>query len=184
MLTRKLALVLTPVLATTGFLATSAPAQADPTPGITCTGWTYTTYTPGLTDTVQPTTVVDEGNLNIITDHSPTGSCLAVGSAATAGSRDVTALIDLSCTQLITETGTETVAWNDGRSTSFPFTASVLRGLSNTVITETGTVTAGEFSGDHVVETFTALNLAFAACLTPAGVTSLDYADVITITPL
>ncbi|GAB2690893.1 hypothetical protein [Kitasatospora kifunensis] len=184
MFTRRLALILTPALAATGLLATAAPAHADLTPAITCTGWTYTTYTPGLTDTVHSTTVVDDGDLDIIDAHSPTGSCLPVGSAATAGSRDVTALLELSCTQLITETGTETVDWNDGQSTSFPFTATVVRGLSNTVITETGTVTAGEFSGDHVVETFTALNTAFAACVTPGGVTSLDFADIITITPL
>jgi len=41
------------------------------------------------------------------------------------------------------------------------------------VLTETGVVSAGEFSGDGVVETFTAANPAF-----------LDFATVLTITPL
>jgi hypothetical protein len=163
-------------------VAAAAPAHASNS-GISCTGWTFTTYTPGLTNTVQSTTVVVDGDLNVIDDHSPTGSCLAVNSSATAGERDVTAVLDLSCTQFIVETGVETVDWNDHQATSFPFSANVTRGLSNTVITETGEVTSGEFSGDKVVETFTAPNLAFANCNTPGGVTSLNYATVLTIIP-
>jgi hypothetical protein len=45
-------------------------------------------------------------------------------------------------------------------------------------------VDSGEFDGDHVVETFTAPNLAFTDCSTAKGVTSLDYATVLTISPL
>lgn len=159
-----------------------APAIANASAAsIICTGWTYTTYSPGLTNTTKSTTVVDDGNLNIIDTHSPTGSCLAIGSSASAGERNVTAQLDLGCTQLITESGVETITWNDGQSTSFAFTATVTRGLSTTVVLETGTVTSGEFSGASVVETFTAPNLAFADCGSPGGVTALDFATAITI---
>jgi hypothetical protein len=164
-------------------LAVSAPAQAA-TATISCTGWSYTTYTPGLTNTVRPTTVVVDGDLNVIDEHSPTGSCLAVGSSATAGERDVTALLDLSCNAVLAETGVETIGWNDGQSTSFSFTATAAHVGSNTVLTETGTVVSGEFAGEKVVETFTAPNLAFTDCATATGVTALDYATVITILPL
>lgn len=163
--------------------AGSAPAHAAAAT-ISCTGWTYTTYSPGLTDTVRPTTVVDQGNLNVIGPHSPTGSCLALGSGASSGTRDVTALLDLSCNAILTENGVETIDWNDGQSTSFWFTATAAHVGSNTVLTETGVVVSGEFAGEHVVETFTAANLAFADCDTAAGVTSLDYATVLTILPL
>jgi hypothetical protein len=159
-----------------------APSSASASiASILCTGWTYTTYTPGLTNTTKSTTVVDDGNLNVIDTHSPTGSCLAIGSSASAGERNVTAQLDLSCTQLIVESGVETIDWNDGQSTSFEFSATVTRGLSTTVVLETGTVTSGEFSGATVIETFTAPNLAFAACGTPGGVTALDFATVLTI---
>ena len=161
----------------------AAPAHAGSAASITCTGWTYTTYDPGLTNTVQSTAVVDEGYYNVITDHSPTGSCLAFGSSASSGQRDVTAQLDLSCNAILTETGVETIAWNDGQSTSFPFTADAAHVGSNTVLTETGVVSSGEFLGDDVVETFTAPNLAFLDCDTATGVTSLDYADIITILP-
>jgi hypothetical protein len=164
-------------------VAVSAPAHAA-IATISCTGWTYTTYSPGLTNTVEPTTVVDEGRLNVIGPHSPTGSCIALGSSASAGQRDVTALLNLSCNAILTETGVETIVWNDGRSTSFSFTATAAHIGSNTVLTETGVVDSGEFAGEHVVETFTAANLAFADCATAGGVTSLDYATVLTITPL
>ena len=160
----------------------SAPAHAVNLAQIYCTGWTYTTYNPGLTNTVQTTSVVDEGYYNVITDHSPTGLCAAAGSAATSGERTVTASLQLSCNAILTETGVETIVWNDDRSTSFTFTAEAAHVGSNTVLTETGTVTSGEFLGDNVVEQFTAPNLDFAACDTPGGVTSLDYADVLAIT--
>ncbi|GAA2102885.1 hypothetical protein GCM10009759_37790 [Kitasatospora saccharophila] len=164
-------------------LSAGAPAQAAPAllATVNCTGWTYTTYSPGLTHTVRPTTVTVDGNLNVTGPHSPTGSCLAVGSTASAGERDVTALLELSCDQLLTETGTETVRWNNGTSSSFPFTATVVRGLATTVITETGTVTSGEFLGGTAVETFTAPNLDLLACDRPGGASALNFATVLTI---
>ena len=165
-------------------VAASAPAQALSLATISCTGWTYTTYSPGLTNTVQPTTVVDQGRLNVTGPHSPTGSCIAVGSGATSGTRDVTAKLNLSCNAILTESGVETIKWNDGQSTSFSFTATAAHEGSNTVLTETGQVTSGEFYQQHVVETFTAPNLSFTDCATATGVTSLDYATVLTIAPV
>jgi hypothetical protein len=161
--------------------ALASPADAS-TASIVCTGWTYATYAPGLTNTTQSTTTVVDGNLNVVNAHSPTGSCLAVGSTATAGTRNVTAQLDVGCTQLLVETGVETINWNDGQSTSFTFSANVTRGLATTLIVETGTVTSGEFNGANVVETFTAPNTSFLACGTPGGVTSLDFLTTIAIT--
>ena len=181
---RPLALVGLLALAVGDVALVSAPAHADALATITCQGWTYTTYDPGLTNTVEPTAVVDQGYYNEINSVSPSGGCLAIDSGATAGQRNVQATLDVSCNAVLTETGVETIDWNDNRSTSFTFTAEAAHVGSNTVLTETGTVTAGEFLGHHVVETFTAPNLDFLACDTAAGVTSLDYADVLEILPL
>ena len=164
--------------------ARPVPAHAADLAQIYCTGWTYTTYAPGLTNTAQTTSVVDEGYYNVITPVSPTGLCAAIGSTATSGTRDVSATLDIGCNAILTETGVETITWNDGESTSFPFTATAAHVGSNTVLTETGTVTSGEFLGDNVVEQFTAPNLDFVACDTATGVTSLDFLDVLAITPL
>jgi len=168
-----------PAHAVGGARAASAANAAT----ISCTGWSYTTYSPGVTKTVRPTTVTVDGDLGLTDDHSPTGTCLALGTAASAGERDVTAQLTLGCNELLTETGTETITWNDGQSTSFQFTATAAHTAATVVLTETGTVTSGEFLGEHVVETFTAPNTAFLACATPDGVTSLNYATVLTILP-
>ena len=70
-------------------LAAAAPAHASSS-AIFCVGWTFATYTPGLTNAVQPTTATVDGDLNVIDDHSPIGICLGINSSATAGERDVT----------------------------------------------------------------------------------------------
>ncbi|HYS42306.1 MAG TPA: hypothetical protein VEO01_42345 [Pseudonocardiaceae bacterium] len=178
---RELALLAGVVGLALGSVVAAVPAYAS-TATISCTGWTHATYAPGLTNTAKSTSVVVDGDLNVIDEHSPTGSCLALGSSASAGERDVTAQLDVGCTQLIVETGVETINWNDGQSTSFSFSANVTRGLSNTILLETGTVTSGEFAGDSVVETFTAPTIAFLGCGTPGGVTALDFVTVIAIT--
>ena len=81
----------------------------------------------------------------------------------------------VSCTQIISLTGTHTIAWNDGQSSTIPYTANIVRGNSTS---------SGEFSGDSVVQTYTALNTAFAACGSPGGLPSLDLALTLTITGL
>ena len=48
----------------------SAPAHADAAT-ISCTGWSYTTYSPGLTNTVRPTTVTVAGRRTPSTRTAP-----------------------------------------------------------------------------------------------------------------
>ena len=68
--------------------AGTAPARASVLgSGISCTGWTHGTFTPGLTNNPQPISMVLDVDLNVIDAYSPTGSCLATGSAATEGRR-------------------------------------------------------------------------------------------------
>ncbi len=163
--------------------AAASPARAA-VAGISCTGWQYDTYAPGMTNTLQPTTVVLDGDLNVIDDHSPTGSCVAVGSSATAGQQDQTLpLLDISCTQLFVVSPPQTIQWNDGQASTFTGTATTVRGASNTVLTDTGTVVSGEFTGDVAVFTLVAPNTAFADCGTLGGVTALDFAATLTFAP-
>lgn len=161
-----------------------APAARAGVAGISCSGWQYDTYMPGITNALQPTTVVLDGDLNVIDGQSPTGSCVAVGSSATAGEQDQTLpLLDISCTQLFVVSPPQTIAWNDGEASTFTGTATTVRGASNTVLTDTGTVVSGEFTGDAAVFTLVAPNIAFADCGTPGGVTALDFAATLTFTP-
>lgn len=159
----------------------AAPAHAA-SASISCTGWQYNTYTPGLTNTLQLTTIVLDEDLNVLDSHSPTGSCIAVGSSATSEQADLSFMADDACTQLVTQSPmTETFNWNDGQTSTVSASGVEVRGASNTVITYTGTVTAGEFSGDSFLETLTAPNTAFTKCSSPHGVTSLDFAETVTM---
>jgi hypothetical protein len=55
-------------------------------------------------------------------------------------------------------------------------------GVSAAMGRQSGTATSGEFTGDTVVETFTAPNIAFVDCGTPGGVAALDFVTAIAIT--
>ena len=61
----------------------AAPAHASVS-GISCTGWQHATYDPGATNTEQVSMVTYDDYLNIINEYSPTGSCVAIGSTASA----------------------------------------------------------------------------------------------------
>jgi hypothetical protein len=181
MIGRRLSLFVAMIALVVSTAALAAPAHAA-IASISCTGWQYDTYSPGLTNRLQSTTVVLDEDLNVLDGHSPTGSCIAVGSRATAEEADLSFTANDSCTQLVIQSPmTETFNWNDGRTTTVSASGVEVRGLSNTVITYTGAVTSGEFSGDSFLETLTALNTAFADCSRPGGVGSLDFAETVTI---
>jgi hypothetical protein len=109
---------------------------------------------------------------------------VAVGSAATAGQEDqVLPPLNRSCTQLLVTSPPLVFSWNDGRSSTITGTGVVTHAAGQVVITDTGTVTSGEFAGDSAVLTLTAPDADFLACFTPGGVTTLDFAETLTITP-
>jgi hypothetical protein len=161
----------------------AAPAHASVS-SITCTGWQHDTYTPGLTNNLQLITISIDDDLNVIDDNSPAGSCVAAGSAASTGQQDRTFTAEAACTQFAVYSETDTYSWNDGQSSTLDLSDVAVNAGSTTVITLTGTVTSGEFSGDKAVLTLTAPSTAFANCFTPGGVTTFDFAETLTITPL
>jgi hypothetical protein len=169
-------------LAPAVLVAASADAAS---PSITCTGWDHDTYNPGVTNIAQPVAITTDEDLNVIDAYSPTGSCVAIGSSATAEQVDGTATAEKSCLQFVSgQNVTYMYNWNDGQSSTASVSQSFVRGAVLTVITYTGTVTSGEFKGDSVVETLTAPSTAFLNCFTSSGVTVLDFATSLTITGL
>lgn len=161
----------------------AAPAHAAVS-GISCTGWQHDTYDPGATNTEQVTTVTFDDYLNIINGNSPTGSCIAIGSTASAGEQGGSFTGDVSCNGISTHMESDTYSWNDGHSTTMELSAQVAIVGSNTVITLEGTVTSGEFSGGSVLLTLTAPSVDFADCSTPGGVTAFEFAETLTIVAL
>src|SRR5581483_3136687 len=115
--------------------------------------------------------------------NAGTSASRASRAAQAARSGQLHARLDISCTQLFVVSPPQTIQWNDGQASTFTGTATTVRGASNTVLTDTGTVVSGEFTGDVAVFTLVAPNTAFADCGTLGGVTALDFAATLTFTP-
>ncbi|MFD5560813.1 hypothetical protein [Kitasatospora griseola] len=172
----RFALPATAALAAAALFAPAAPAHADVIQ-VVCGGSQTTTYTPGLTNTPQ---TVQRSGTNI---HTPCVSTLPPFSFS--GSTSFTSTTTLSCLSLTeANTGTDVIAWTTGRTSTFAYNRTVTIVQGQTVVTLTGSITAGDFAGATAVETITSVNLDLTACVTPQGVTSTYGVSELTITGL
>jgi hypothetical protein len=143
-----------------------SPSAAPAAPGdLTCTENESVSYSPGLLNTRRP---VDVSVNNIL-------SCTSLTEPAVTGGHVQATIrgLNRSCTDLgASGSGSYTITWNTGETSSISYNRSANYVLGTLVIVENGTVTAGKFTGDsttHVVELLT-LNL--LACLTEPGLTT------------
>jgi hypothetical protein len=126
-------------------------------------------FTPGLAATQRAVSYTFTGNLALC--QSTLGdSTIHTATVTASGSGPM-----VGCTGGAT-TGTATLAWNNGQTSTLAFTTS---GALNAVVV-TGRITAGEFAGHavHSVLAFTVANP--AACNTPAGVTTATFSGATT----
>jgi len=169
------ALALTLGAAVPASAATSTPTLSV-TPTLTCLGSTTSSYSPGLTN--QPRTVT-------VRSASTFAPCVGVPAGYTA-TASLNATRRLSCTDLLdlSSTGSSTLRWSKGGASVFSYTRTATRNELTTVVTFTGTITSGQFTGATVVETATALNTDLNACQTSAGLTTLGYTEQLVVTGL
>jgi hypothetical protein len=144
---------------------------------VTCVGTEPTTFTPGLLLTTQTGTIHSETHLdNCVSTSDPTlGSGYAV--------IDVT--VPLSCLNNVSVFGprTETITWNNGQSSTLVFTQEVSAVVGvQFILTSTGTVTSGQFTGKTAVAQRVGPTLNLLNCLAPPGVTSRTQVVVLEIT--
>jgi hypothetical protein len=132
---------------------------------LTCTESESVGYTPGLLNSARPVDVAVDNALSCLSLSDPGVTRGTVTATVPAVTR--------SCTDLAAATsGSYPVSWNNGRTSTISYHRSASYVLGTLVITETGTVTSGEFAGDtsvHVVELRT-LNL--LDCLSEPGLTA------------
>jgi hypothetical protein len=96
--------------------------------------------------------------------------------------RDRGDLRTLDCNSILTTTtGVKTYRWNDGTTSRFEYSRTGTRVLSQTVVTFTGTITAGKFAGSSAVETNVGVSLGVLDCLAPGGVTHVDFTALVEI---
>jgi hypothetical protein len=164
-------------------LVHSASAHALSLESLACEGNHHTSYDPALTNTPQTMTITTDEAFGL--DSPNVGACIVVGAPITGGTRHLVSTLTLSCTQLLSNNpNIYTYLWNTGASSTVNYQiVEVIRGDSETVLTRTGSVTAGFGSGDTAVSTTTFVNTALDACFT-TGVTELSGPGTLAFTPI
>lgn len=116
--------------------------------------------------------------------HAALGVCASLTQPQiTSGSSSGNVTVTLDCLDLLsTTTGTQTFRWSDGQSSTLSFTRTVTNVNGQTVITLTGPVTAGLFTGRTAVFTVTEPALDLTACQSPQGLTSQAGVTTLAIT--
>ncbi|MFD3739561.1 hypothetical protein ACFWVB_37580 [Streptomyces microflavus] len=152
-------------------------AHADPV-AVACVGSGTATYNPGIKNSQQTGTVSFTESLSC-TQTLP----LPIGQYNGTASETLSAVY--SCTSLLggrDTTATRVISWAGISQTStFTYTSDVQRTASQTVITETGLITAGRYNGAAATHVIVFANPAIEDCGTLSGVTSLTGATQFTI---
>ncbi|MGM1060673.1 hypothetical protein [Saccharothrix sp. Mg75] len=157
-------LFVTTALIVSSLLFPASPAHAAPV-DLLCTEDESVSYSPGLLTAPRP---VDVDVHNVL-------SCTSLTDPAVTGGyvRATVRGLNRSCTDLAASgSGSYTITWNTGETSTISYSRSATYVLGTLVMTETGTVTGGKFTGDsstHVVELLT---LDLLSCLTEPGLTT------------
>lgn len=148
-------------------------AHADPV-DLACVGTRTVTWSPGLTLVERDVTT------NISTIY---GSCTSpVAPEITSGTSFGSFQETSSClTGLQPAAGQTTIHWNTGETSTFSFNVTITRVGGNAVITSTGAITAGKFTGSTAEQVVTNATLDTLDCLQPGGVTSATGALTFTV---
>ena len=168
-----MALAVLSMLASTWVAAT--PAQAGGALDLTCQGTQTVNFTPGLLLT--PKQVIFKASDDFT-------SCVSVPDPSIkSGTYTSTAQALLSClTVLQPGTGTKTFTWSNGQTSTFTHSSTVLQVAGQTLMTLTGTITAGKFMGDTAVQVITIASTNPLGCVASPGVTSAQGTSTLVIT--
>lgn len=129
---------------------------------LTCVGGEVADYRPGLQLLPRQVDVEVAGTL---------GGCVGAVTGGTYGSRFPAVL---SCATLLAQLdGTRTFHWNDRSTSTFTYRRILTNLGGQTLVTFTGTITAGRYAGATAVEQVVFASLDTLRCLTPAGLTTL-----------
>lgn len=157
--------------------AAGAVAAADASALTVCAGTSELAISPPLTNT--PTVSRMTTRTSFVTCRSTSDPTLTGGGAASTLPE-----VSRQCTDLLqSRRGTRFYRWDNGQTSTFSYTDTFAWVLGNLVVTQTGTIVAGEFTGSSVLATVTLVPDPLLGC-TPlgAGVSSLIGPHTVTIT--
>ncbi len=139
---------------------------------LSCVGTETDTYDPPVTLTPQMTTIHVVGNLPLC----------PLGGSVSSVRWDYSTSNMKSCVDLLTpNSGTMKLLYNDGLTSDFTYTTTITVVGGNNVVTQTGTITAGEFAGAtaEAVKTQLAIDpLCIGGIASSAGATTLTIVSV------
>jgi hypothetical protein len=132
------------------------------------------TYSPGILLTARTVTI----HRNLIL-----GPCVSLEDATlTSGTSTGNTSREVSCLGVVEpQSGTNTINWNNGQSSTFTYNQVVNDLLGQTTLTATGTITAGEFAGHTAIRQATGPSINLLDCLSEPGITSRFYLVQFTI---
>jgi hypothetical protein len=175
---RRLILLMSATLLGLGALAGIAvtPAHAAGLLDVTCAGTESATYSPGLLLVPRPVTIASSKILS---------TCVSTDPTLTAGISDSVLHEVRGCLSVDNaSSGIAELVWDNGQASTFAFNATASNPLGEAVVTLTGTITFGEFTGDTAVMVIASATLNVPACLFPPGVTSTSGVVTLEITGL
>jgi hypothetical protein len=145
---------------------TSSPSHLDAaTTDATCDGTITVTYSPGLTSTHRNTHVKDDEKLSSCTS---TDATLKSGSSQHESDDP-----NLSCKPSTTVSNPQAhrkvITWNNGKTSTFEYKTQATQVRGDRKATHTGTIVAGEFTGDSAVGTTDMPDHNPASCDTAQG---------------
>ncbi|MFJ3176711.1 hypothetical protein ACIPJK_39215 [Streptomyces roseus] len=166
MLNRRLSAALIALVPAAALLMAAPPASAG-APDLTCLPLSSETviYDPPIDSTVTDT------DLSIDTNYGP---CTSTSNpSVTSGSRHIDITLPRSCSQILqTAPTTYTITWNTGQTSTITGTRTNTLSGAVLVVTVNGSVTAGLFSGDTVVQTISGVVPGLPGCLLGLGTVS------------
>jgi hypothetical protein len=162
-------------------LALTAPSAAAL---VVCRGSGQQTYTPGITNSVGNVNVTDR--LRIGTFDNPLLPCTGLGVRASGGRVDLAYPKEVSCTDPFSPASTTSlvITWDTGATSTYTNSSTITQANGQAIVTSTGRMTAGLYSGHAVIGVITYLELSageLLACATPEGLTNSNSLIELTI---
>jgi hypothetical protein len=145
-------------------LVPAASARVDTTRRLglaTCEGSQTVAYSPGMS--LKPRQVTIDGTATL-------SHCTSSADPTITGGRSAFHAAGMFSCLSGTASGTRTITWNNGRTSTLSFTSSVSVNAGESVVAVRGTVTDGEFDGQKWSAVSTMFASRPAACATPEGV--------------
>ncbi|NUR58397.1 MAG: hypothetical protein HOV87_06850 [Catenulispora sp.] len=138
---------------------------------VTCAGTETVSYSPGLLLTTQTVRTSVTGSL---------AACSSSDPGITAGTYREDFSASLSCATLLSgRAGTRIFRWSDGTTSTFAFNRALNNAAGQVTVTFSGSITAGRFTGDTVLEQVVFVTPNPLQCLASPGLTTLGPGPVV-----